>query len=48
MEAHESSPKEERKKKVAKKAQEGMTNMCIPLGGISPIDGCDVHGAHHE
>ena len=35
------------KKNMAKKAQESMTYMCIPLGGISPIDGGD-QGARHE
>jgi len=43
MEAHESSSKQERKK-IAKKAEESITYMCIPLGGISPIDGGDVQG----
>jgi len=33
---------------MVKKAQKGMEYMCIPLGEISPIEGGDVEGAHHE
>jgi len=51
MKSHESSRKLE--KKMSKKCQKGaeghdMTYMGIPVGGISPIDGGDVQGAHHE